>query len=369
MSTQNITKFYIMHKNIVAAYVEVEDKNKVLKFEILNSDHLPPYLQKKFCAKNEVLLWLDSRVVMPEREMYDRLKIMILDSGFTRFDWAIANMALSLSDCFWIKPIMEIGDKNFEDVNVDNINFDNINYYTNYFSNELVDIFIDSTIDLSDKYKHIVCPSSTVSAMLPKTWLLKNGKRLLYKGGKQEVYNEIFASRFCDYMDFEHIKYTLDTLCGIKCCVCETMSNINTEFISAYDFLESMKSDNNPIKQFLNFVNKESFSDMCLLDYIIANSDRHFNNFGILRDADTLLNIRMAPIFDNGTSLWCNTDVIGSEISFKLKNPGNYIIKEKYNKHKIIEAIDYALDFDYKKYTPMLKEASEFCKMRVENII
>ena len=43
---------------------------------------------------------------------------------------------------------------------------------------------------------------------------------------------------------------------------------------------------------------------MIVFDYIIANEDRHFGNFGLLRDPDTLEWTGAAPIFDNGTSLW-----------------------------------------------------------------
>lgn len=41
-----------------------------------------------------------------------------------------------------------------------------------------------------------------------------------------------------------------------------------------------------------------------LNDFIIANKDRHFNNFGVIRDVNTLEFIGVAPIFDNGCSLW-----------------------------------------------------------------
>ena len=39
------------------------------------------------------------------------------------------------------------------------------------------------------------------------------------------------------------------------------------------------------------------------LDYIIANEDRHFNNFGLIRNAETLEWIGLAPIYDSGSSL------------------------------------------------------------------
>ena len=40
-----------------------------------------------------------------------------------------------------------------------------------------------------------------------------------------------------------------------------------------------------------------------ILDYLIMNEDRHLNNFGIIRDVNTLKWLDVAPIFDNGQSL------------------------------------------------------------------
>lgn len=42
---------------------------------------------------------------------------------------------------------------------------------------------------------------------------------------------------------------------------------------------------------------------MIVTDYIIANEDRHMNNFGLLRNAETLEWIGFAPIYDSGSSL------------------------------------------------------------------
>lgn len=43
---------------------------------------------------------------------------------------------------------------------------------------------------------------------------------------------------------------------------------------------------------------------MLVLDYLILNEDRHLNNFGAVRRADTLEYQGAAPIYDSGTSLW-----------------------------------------------------------------
>lgn len=42
---------------------------------------------------------------------------------------------------------------------------------------------------------------------------------------------------------------------------------------------------------------------MFILDYIMLNEDRHLNNFGIIRDVQSLEWIDVAPIFDTGESL------------------------------------------------------------------
>jgi hypothetical protein len=43
---------------------------------------------------------------------------------------------------------------------------------------------------------------------------------------------------------------------------------------------------------------------MLALDFIIANDDRHNNNFGLIRNANTLEWLSVAPIFDSGHSMW-----------------------------------------------------------------
>lgn len=48
---------------------------------------------------------------------------------------------------------------------------------------------------------------------------------------------------------------------------------------------------------------------MIVLDYIIQNEDRHFRNFGVIRNAETLEYLGAAPVFDSGNSLCYNKTV------------------------------------------------------------
>ena len=48
---------------------------------------------------------------------------------------------------------------------------------------------------------------------------------------------------------------------------------------------------------------RTKLENMYILDFLIMNEDRHLNNFGIVRDVNTLKWLDIAPIFDNGQSL------------------------------------------------------------------
>jgi len=53
----------------------------------------------------------------------------------------------------------------------------------------------------------------------------------------------------------------------------------------------------------------DALDRMLTVDFIIANEDRHLNNFGAVRCVDTLEWIGTAPVYDSGTSMWCHEPV------------------------------------------------------------
>ena len=46
------------------------------------------------------------------------------------------------------------------------------------------------------------------------------------------------------------------------------------------------------------------FYKLIVLDYLLANSDRHYGNFGFMRNANSLEWLGPAPIFDSSNSLY-----------------------------------------------------------------
>ena len=87
------------------------------------------------------------------------------------------------------------------------------------------------------------------------------------------------------------------------------------EHVSAWQLLGSVKTDNRLDARDSWLLAAESFGcdlqaisdatdDWLLVDWLMRNTDRHYNNFGLIRDVETL-QVRPAPLFDTGASLWC----------------------------------------------------------------
>ena len=58
---------------------------------------------------------------------------------------------------------------------------------------------------------------------------------------------------------------------------------------------------------------------MIVCDYIIANYDRHYRNFGAIRNVNTLEWTGIAPIFDSGSSLWATQPTTRIGTTYKSK--------------------------------------------------
>jgi hypothetical protein len=95
---------------------------------------------------------------------------------------------------------------------------------------------------------------------------------------------------------------------------CEDFINEHAELVTAWHIKNLIKKDNgtSDYESFVAKVEELKMPDvrlridqMLTLDFIIANTDRHYNNFGLIRDAETLKWLSVAPIYDSGTSMWC----------------------------------------------------------------
>lgn len=141
---------------------------------------------------------------------------------------------------------------------------------------------------------------------------VENDGIYLYKGGTdgaansgKEPYSEYYASQIAAVMGLNAVKYELENWKAILASKCKLFTDIDTSFVPVGRIvkdggisacLEYYKSLGNEFY--------EQLKSMLVFDAVIYNEDRHFGNFGVLRNNHTGEIFSPAPIFDNGLSLF-----------------------------------------------------------------
>jgi hypothetical protein len=304
-----------MHKNIPVVDIEIDEPTAlILKIgNVHNPKHIPlgTDSMKGGVDKEELNDWLRSRSIPASRSgiwnLYKSLNKMSTEHLI------IPCLALSLSDHYWVRPKGSA------------LSWGDVNFFQNSFSTDMGEIlfgqkkFDNNPIDL-------MSPDNTSAGWLQKKWIISGGKRVLVKGGsdpwQQEPYNEVVASIIEEKLKITHVTYSILDNQEAVFSVCENFLSESTELIPAWMVFHSnpIIGDETDFSHLLRCCDslsipnvRQALNRMLVLDYIIANEDRHYMNFGFVRCADTLEWIGMEPLFDNGTSLWYNVLDIGSQ--------------------------------------------------------
>ena len=373
-----------MNKN---TEVLVAEYNEVSKFfdriiEVKNI-HYAPYIiegiyeegnENSNSLKTNLSEWFKGRGIPSSRDKLDLLLHRLnIDTPSELLDKAFG---LSLSDQYWIKPYGS------------NITYDDVNFFDNDFN---YDPFLEASLSLNSKVltkeASLKTPNNTTDGMLKKAWVIEDGVRYLLKGGyKTDVlqpFNEVLASMICDRLGFSHVPYTLTTYKDQVVSKCPCFITRNTELITAYQIKNNMKryDSREDYETYIKKLEEEGIDNarikmenMYILDYLIMNEDRHLNNFGIIRDVNTLKWVDVAPIFDNGQSLnvqdYNEDEVVTSghgRLFYELK-PFDEIIKVVRNLKRInIEALeDIPEEFD--KLLHQYQNITHMTDRRIQNL-
>lgn len=289
--------------------VLVAEYNEILKvftdiYEVKNIDYAPLIIFNSYSkGKNITPIltdWFKGRGIPSWRDDLDLLLVKLnVTSPNELLDKAFG---LSLSDQYWVKPTTS------------NIEHKDINFFEHDFEDsEFTNATFGTELNSSTKIS-LISPNNTTDGRLKKTWKLENNKRYLLKGAyKNEVmqpFNEVLASMICDRLGFDHVTYTLEIVNDKVVSKCECFIDVNKELIPAYQILSDQVAKENAYEEYISILEAEGLSNvreklenMFILDYLLLNEDRHLNNFGIIRDVNTLKWVDLAPIFDNGQSL------------------------------------------------------------------
>lgn len=295
-----MAEFYLMHKERRVAVLEVADKTAdILEVEeILAPEHYPVGCRQDVLGLRS---WWKGRGIPASRQgLHEALAVM--DVPYAELLLLKCN-GLSLTDHYWITPCERPQQ------------WSQVNFFQNDFSGDVGRaLFGEQSDALALDLKSPCCTSD---GFLKKRWQIADGRRVLVKGGMapyfQEPLNECVASAVYELLGIPHVPYTLAWENGQPYSVCPCFVTPSTEFIPASALLECFEIDEEmpPWQHFLLCCDRlgipnaqRDTSQMLAVDFLLANTDRHFRNFGALRDPDTLQWSGMAPVFDSGTSLW-----------------------------------------------------------------
>ena len=243
--------------------------------------------------------WLQRRVI-PKNRAYvaEILKTYGLSVNDTKGIIDVCK-GLSLNDSYWVVPQGFAG------------TFAQYNLYENRFS-EILSLVAYTGIGQSDA-AFTTSPELTTNGMLPKAWRFIEGEGIyLYKGGTfgaantgNEPYSEFYASQVAQAMGLDAVAYELENWKGILASRCKLFTDIDTSYIPIGRIVRE-----GGLKACLEYYRQlgpeayEQVKSMLVFDAVIYNEDRHFGNFGVLRDNHTGKVTGAAPVFDNGMSLF-----------------------------------------------------------------
>lgn len=336
-------KCVLMHKYIPVVQLIIDDKiGTISKIrDIYNVLHLPLGV----CINNKIdraelnEWWIERAIPSSRSGLRDALEKIGVPNAVVL---QAKCLGLSLTDQYWICP---------ED---SGLTWDAVNFFTNPFSDDIGDILLGA--DRKDRVLNFNSPDGSSPGNLIKRWKIVDEVRCLFKGGskpfKQQPYNELIATKINELLGIEHTSYRLFMDQGEPFSVCDNFVDQYTDLIPAYRIKLTQKQSNNS-SSYQHFVKcaedigitgvTEYLDKQIVLDYIIANEDRHFNNFGVIRYAESLEWKGFAPIYDNGSSL--GYDKIASDI-----RTGKSVECKPFKKHheeqiKLVKDFSW-IDFD-----------------------
>jgi hypothetical protein len=340
-------KYTLMHKRIAVADLDISDiSSSISRVQaVYRPEHLPVGVivsgNPDLRSLNE---WWKNRAIPASRSgLRDALEIMGISDASALL---LKGFGLSLSDQYWVSPAGQA------------LEWDRINFFENDFSEDVG----NALFGRGEGKLNLMSPDNTSDGWLKKKWVIAKAipgtgkKRLLVKGGSppyhQEPLNEVLASAIMDRLKIPHVTYTLSWDEEAPFSICEDFITAETDLVSAWHIYNSQKKPNH-LSAYQHFINccetlgipdiTESLDRMLALDYLIANTDRHFNNFGALRQAETLEWLGAAPVFDCGTSMW--HDQIPSMIRSEGKLPSKPFRLNHEDQIKLASSLDW-IDFD-----------------------
>lgn len=295
---------YLMSKDIKILYFDFN----TLQFKVLVPELLPFAIRGKEVNLFTLYNWLLNRVLSLSRSNAKTLLSALHLDQNDKLNICFYCHALSLTDCFWTQ----------EDNS--NLKWKDINLYSNSLNKAVAEVaLIGKYISIQGKVR---TPELTGDGSYAKCWRRLKDGLYLYKSGSlqgngKEYLIDILCSDILDRLHVDHVKYTEAQTGLIKVSRCKNMTDLSRSICEMDYFSGYCNRNNLNLNKFLEA--QTNYFNMFVVDYIIANTDRHSANWGVYFNADTGKVIRLHPLYDHNISLAHTEDIMSKVIMGKTR--------------------------------------------------
>ena len=360
--------FTLMRKNEEVMILQIGEDGNITKLGKKENTALLP-LQNRTSPRGVIEWWRDRAIPIKQ----GKIEKMLRDNGIeTTGLFLTQNLGLSLTDYYWIRPLGS------------DLTWEKINLFDNDFKENLLLGKIKMGDDEAEEYH----PNSSLQGNLEKTWIIDNGIRKLVKGNhdiySSESINEVIIGDAIKAQGRDSVSYSLLHIDGKDYdygCISDLFTSQQKELVSAYAVITSEQKPNN-ISRYEHFINvcdkngldrnvvREYLEFEILIDFIFSNRDRHLTNISVLRDAESLKFISMAPIYDSGKSMMVERDIVPITDKYVLSQQAQgfkeselellkYVQNRKLVDINLLPDVDYIEDM-YRKDSQVSEERIKF---------
>ena len=299
--------YCIMHGENIVATMDKNGKAKVVEPQFMPYDlwfdednNIDTYVNNI----TNFNYWCANRVLTLDRQYAKEILNSIgASQGKTdrdRAQIALTYHCLTLTDIYWVK-------KDEEDVS-----FSDINLYDNHLSNAFVDISLRGKA-MTVENSYLIADNISTSGVFPKAWLRKDdGFYLLKDGSVDNVKNEVFASKICNCFNCNQVTYSLDEFDGEIVSSCKIITDLSNSIVTRAAFdIYAANHEVDPIEEIIK-IDAYGYYMMNILDYLIGNIDRHWENWGFLVDNNTGSIVRLHDLMDFNQSFKSYDNIDGA---------------------------------------------------------
>ena len=248
-----------------------------------------------FKNRSAVISWLAHRTLSLSRanakKLYQAFRLEQLQDEVSRAKLAMSCRALSILDNYWVK------------LNNDSTTWDMVNLRHNSLNQAVAQIALHGTsLSLQGS---LVSPEFTTNGAYAKAWRRdKDGSLWLYKLNDMQstAKIEVMVSNILDCTNVTHCHYEAREDMGKYVCACPAMTSDKVSIADGLTFVGYCNRNGINPDEYLMEHDRDNYYNMFIVDYLIANPDRHGQNWGIAYDSETMKIHGLHPLFDHNNA-------------------------------------------------------------------